>query len=44
MWGKNLADEDSIRWANNLTETGLQIGVARYLDPRTYGVDFTYQM
>lgn len=44
LWGKNLADEDSIRWANNLTETGLQIGVARYLDPRTYGVDFIYQM
>ncbi len=43
VWGKNLADEDSIRWANNLTETGLQIGVARYLDPRTYGVDFIYQ-
>ena len=44
IWGKNLADEDSIRWANNLTETGLKIGVARYLDPRTYGVDFIYQL
>ncbi len=42
VWGKNLADEDSIRWANNLTETGLQIAAARYLDPRTYGIDFIY--